>query len=64
MNIIIIIISSLAPAFAIIKRTKAENTLSFCIEEFLKSKMGNRIDFCKCYFEKRKKTERQTKSVL
>ena len=37
--------SILASSFAIIKHTKAANYISLRIEEYLKSKMGNRIDF-------------------
>ena len=41
-----------APAFASIEQTKATNVISLRIEESLKSKLGNRIDFGKFYFEK------------
>ena len=37
--------SSLASAFASIKQTKATNAISLCMEESLKSEVGNRIDF-------------------
>ena len=36
--------SSLASDFAIIKQIKAANNISMHIEEYLKSKAGNRID--------------------
>ena len=37
--------SSLALYFLSIKQIKASKSVSFCIEESLKSKVGNRIDF-------------------
>ena len=37
--------SCLVSAFSIIEQTKAVNDISFFIEESLKSKMGNRIDY-------------------
>ena len=36
---------SLVSSFASIKQTKTENVVSLRIEESLKSKLGNRIDF-------------------
>ena len=36
---------SLVHAVGSIKQTKADNAISFCIEESLKSKVGNGIDF-------------------
>ena len=38
-------LSSLASAFASIKKNKAANVISFRIEESLKSEVGNSIDF-------------------
>ena len=37
------------------KQTKADNAISLRIEESLKSKMGNCVDFVKSYFEIRNK---------
>ena len=37
--------SSLASNFASIEQTEDANAISFHTEEYLKSKMGNRIDF-------------------
>ena len=37
--------SSLASAFASIKKFKSENAISMCIEESLKIEVGNHIDF-------------------
>ena len=37
--------SILVPSFDIIDQTKATNDISLCIEESLKIKVGNRIDF-------------------
>ena len=36
---------SLAPDFSSIKKTKADNAISMCIEKSLKSEVGNRTDF-------------------
>ena len=47
--------SSLASEFHSINQTKTANDIQLRIEESLKSKVGNHIDFAKCYFEKRKK---------
>ena len=46
---------TLASTFDIIKKTKASNYISMPRKESLKSKVGNRIDFSKFYFEKLKK---------
>ena len=46
---------SLASAFAIIKQTKYENAISLHIEESLKIKMGNRIDFANAILKNGKK---------
>ena len=48
-------LSSLTPAFAGIEKTKAENALSLRIEESLKSKIGNRIDFANAISKNEKK---------
>ena len=42
--------SSLASAFFVIKKIKVDNVMSFSIEESLKSKVGNRIDFANAIF--------------
>ena len=47
--------SSLASAFSSITQNKAANDISFGIEESLKSKMGNRIDFANAILKNEKK---------
>ena len=46
--------SSLESAFSSIKQTKAYNYIAFRIEESLKSKVGNRIDFANAILENEK----------
>ena len=55
--------SSLSSAFDIIKQTKAANDISLRIEESLKSKMDNRIDFVNTVLKNENKL-RQTKILL
>ena len=55
--------SSLASDFVSIKKIKAANDISLRIEEYLKSKVGNRIYFTN-YIMKNEKDERWTESAL
>ena len=56
--------SSLASEFVIIKQTKAANAISLRIEESLKSKMGNRIDFANAILKKEKKFNGNQKCII
>ena len=47
--------NSLASAFSGIEQTKAVNSISLRIEEYLKIKMGNRIDFANAILKNGKK---------
>ena len=53
--------SSLAPAFDSIKQIKAVNDISFCIEESLKTKVVNRIDFSNAILENENKIKGEPK---
>ena len=55
--------SSLDSASAVIKQDKSYNDISLRIEESLKSKVGNCIDFTNAIL-KNEKNKRRTKSVL
>ena len=46
--------SSLESAFAIIKQIKGIDAISFLVEESLKSKVGNRIDFANAILKNEK----------
>ena len=46
--------SSLAYAFSSIKQTNSFNAISFCMEESLKIKIGNRIDFANAILKNEK----------
>ena len=45
---------SLASDFASTEQTKSENVISLCIEEYLKCKVGNRIDFSNTILKRKK----------
>ena len=53
--------SSLASAFSSMKKIKAFNVISLSIEESLKSKVGNRIDFANANLKNEKKLKGETR---